>query len=64
MRNKNLLIALFTLVNFYSFGQNSIDLKATFDVENKKIKIAQTIQYQNTTDSTLEYIYLTDWGNS
>ncbi|WP_452227803.1 metalloprotease [Lacinutrix sp. MEBiC02404] len=64
MRNKHLLIALFTFVNFYSFSQNTIDLKATFDVENKKIKIAQTIQYQNTTNNTLEYIYLNDWSNS
>ncbi|WP_055443331.1 hypothetical protein [Lacinutrix himadriensis] len=64
MRNRYLLIALFTLVNFYSFSQNTIDLKATFDVENKKIQIAQTIQYQNTTNNTLEYIYLNDWSNS
>ena len=51
-------------MSFYSFSQNTIDLKATFDVENKKIKIAQTIQYQNTSNNTLEYIYLTDWSNS
>ncbi len=51
-------------MSFFSFSQNTIDLKATFDVAEKKIKIAQTIQYQNTTNNTLDYIYLTDWSNS
>lgn len=47
-----------------SFGQNKIDLKATFDIENKQITISQTIQYQNTTDNELQNIYLNDWNNS
>ena len=64
MRNTYLFIVLFTLVNFYSFSQNTIDLKATFDVENRKIKISQTIQYQNTSSNTLQDIYLNDWSNS
>jgi len=47
-----------------SFGQNKIDLKATFDIDNKQITISQTIQYQNTTNSELQTIYLNDWNNS
>ena len=49
---------------YASFGQNNIDLKTVFDVENKQIKIAQTIQYQNTTQDELQTIYLNDWNNS
>ena len=47
-----------------SFGQNKIDLKAAFDIENKQIAISQTIQYHNTTDNELQTIYLNDWNNS
>lgn len=49
---------------FGSFGQNKIDVKAAFDIENKQIKISQTIQYQNTTQDELQTIYLNDWNNS
>ncbi|CDF79668.1 aminopeptidase N [Formosa agariphila KMM 3901] len=47
-----------------TFGQNKTDLKATFDVATKQIKISQTIQYKNTTQDTLHAIYLNDWPNS
>ncbi|WP_326284358.1 metalloprotease [Tamlana sp. 2201CG12-4] len=47
-----------------SFSQNRIDLKAVFDIENKQVKISQTIQYQNTTSDKLDTIYLSDWSNS
>ncbi|UKM64210.1 metalloprotease [Flavobacteriaceae bacterium GSB9] len=46
------------------FSQNKIDLKAVFDVENKQIKISQTIVYHNTTNHALNTIYLNDWSNS
>ncbi|WP_225312504.1 gluzincin family metallopeptidase [Pseudotamlana haliotis] len=39
-------------------------MKAVFDVENKQIKISQTIVYYNNTDDTLDNIYLNDWNNS
>ncbi|RED49284.1 gluzincin family metallopeptidase [Seonamhaeicola aphaedonensis] len=55
---------IFSLICFYSFGQNKIDLKAIFDVEDKKIKISQTIQYQNTSQDELQIIYLNNWANS
>ena len=55
---------IFTLVCFTSFSQNKIDLKAVFDIENKQIKISQTIQYQNTTQDELQTVYLNDWSNS
>jgi hypothetical protein len=47
-----------------AFSQNKIDLKADFDIENRLIKISQTIQYHNTTNDVLETIYLNDWNNS
>ncbi len=55
---------IFTLVFFTSFSQNKIDVKAIFDIENKQIKISQTIQYQNTTQDVLQSIYLNDWNSS
>uniref|UniRef100_UPI004048897A metalloprotease n=1 Tax=Mariniflexile sp. TaxID=1979402 RepID=UPI004048897A len=55
---------LYALVCYAGFGQNKIDLKASFDIENRHIKISQTIQYQNTTQDSLHTIYLNDWNNS
>jgi hypothetical protein len=54
----------FLLTCFSSFGQNKIDLKAKFDIENKSIKIVQFISYKNTSTDTLKTIYLNDWNNS
>jgi len=47
-----------------AIGQNTIDLKANFDMDNKTIKISQAIEYYNTTEKTLDTIYLTDWSHS
>lgn len=58
----NLIIFLTT--SFFSFGQNKIDLKADFDIENKKIKIKQTITYHNNSQDELKTIFLNDWNNS
>ena len=52
------------LICFSTFGQNKIDLKAVFDIQNQQIKISQTIQYQNDSDDALQTIYLNDWNNS
>lgn len=51
---------------FYAigFGQNAIDLKADFDVENKTIHIEQRIRYHNTSNDALNVIYLNDWNNA
>ncbi|MGM5470222.1 metalloprotease [Flavobacteriaceae bacterium LMO-SS05] len=46
------------------YGQNRIDLKATFNVPNKTIAIAEEITYKNETKDTLKIIYLNDWNNS
>jgi hypothetical protein len=46
------------------FGQNKIDLRAIFNVENKQIAISQTIEYKNTSNDVLQTIYLNDWSNS
>ena len=55
---------LFVLIWCTGFGQNKIDVKATFDVEKKQIVISQTILYQNTSKDGLQTIYLNDWNNS
>ena len=55
---------IISLMSFCSIGQNKIDLKANFNVENKKITISQTIRYQNTSKDTLKTIYLNNWANS
>ncbi|WP_369970988.1 metalloprotease [Psychroserpens sp. XS_ASV72] len=47
-----------------AFGQNTIDLKADFDIENKTIQIKQHITYHNTSNDTLDTIYLNDWNNA
>ena len=60
--SSNIIFLILLCVN--SFGQNKIDLKAYFDVENKQIRISQTIEYFNTTNDTLNTIYLNDWSNS
>lgn len=52
------------LICSFSFGQNKIDLKAVFDVDQKKINITQTIRYQNSSNDTLQTIYLNNWANS
>ncbi|MDO5987659.1 metalloprotease [Flavivirga amylovorans] len=62
LRLSNYIIII--LISFSSFSQNKIDVKAVFDIENKQIKISQTIQYQNTTQDELQTIYLNDWSNS
>ena len=48
----------------FASSQNKIDINATFDIENKSINIEQTIEYFNTSNVTLDTIYLTDWSNS
>lgn len=57
-------VLFYTLISLVSFGQDKIDLKADFDIENKQIKISQTIQYQNRTQDEIQTIYLNDWNNS
>ena len=46
------------------FGQNAIDLKADFDIDNKTIHIEQKITFHNSSNDTLKVIYLNDWNNS
>ncbi|MEP5255097.1 MAG: metalloprotease [Winogradskyella arenosi] len=45
-------------------AQNSIEINAEVDINHKTIIIDQTLVYQNTSDDTLETIYLSDWNNS
>lgn len=48
----------------FIFGQNQIDIDAKFDIPNKTISIKQHIRYQNTSNDTLQTIYLNDWNNA
>ncbi|MEW4925618.1 metalloprotease [Algibacter sp. 2305UL17-15] len=60
-----LLTYLFSLAYVIAgFGQNSINIKADFNVEERLITISQQITYQNTSKDTLKTIYLNDWSNS
>ncbi|MFB9058154.1 metalloprotease [Mariniflexile ostreae] len=51
-------------MSMISFGQNTIDIKAKFDIEKNQISISQTIRYHNTTSDTLKSVYLNDWNHS
>lgn len=64
MKLQFLFFYVFFLVCFAGFSQNKIDLKAQFDIENKSIKIVQSISYKNTSKDSLKTIYLNDWANS
>lgn len=57
-------IVFYVCLNTIAFGQNSIDLKANFDVDNKTIHIEQNISYHNSSKDTLSVIYLNDWNNA
>ena len=62
---KTLLVSYFTLLfTCLSFSQNTIDLKAYFDITKHSIKINQTITYYNQSQDTLKSIFLNDWNNS
>jgi hypothetical protein len=59
------------LVVFFSLGfcltalsQNSIQLNAVFNAQLKTVKIQQNLQFTNSTNDTLQVIYLQDWTNS
>jgi len=59
-----LILVAFIIYQGLVFGQNRIDLKASFNVINKTIAIDQEITYKNETNDTLKVIYLNDWNNS
>ncbi|WP_242086965.1 metalloprotease [Aestuariivivens sediminis] len=57
-------IFIISLIHTLAFSQNNIDVKAKFDFEKRQIAITQTISYTNTTQDTLQTIFLNDWNNS
>ena len=61
---KRLLFITLLLWSLVSFSQNTIDLKASVDVDAKTIKINQRISYQNESNDTLSVIYLNNWNNA
>lgn len=64
MKLNRLLFTNLFLWSLLSFGQNTIDLKASVNVDTKTIKINQRIRYQNKSNDTLSEIYLNDWNNA
>ena len=64
MRYRLICFLIFSCIGFNAVGQNSIDLRAIFNIEKKQISISQTIVYQNTSNDILETIYLNNWSNS
>ncbi|WP_204345791.1 metalloprotease [Psychroserpens algicola] len=61
---KRLIPLFISLWSLFTFSQNSIDLKASVDIDAKTIKINQRIRYQNESNDTLSVIYLNDWNNA
>ncbi|MCB4797936.1 gluzincin family metallopeptidase [Neotamlana laminarinivorans] len=45
-------------------SQNKIELQANFNLEQREIKISQSITYFNTSKTVLDTIYLNNWANS
>ena len=64
MRFRFICFLIFSCSSLNTIAQNSIDLRAIFNIEKKQISISQTIVYQNTSDDILETIYLNNWSNS
>lgn len=61
MKHISYILLLFSIG---SFAQNTIEINAKFDIDNDKIHIKQYIEYFNTSNDTLNTIYLNDWSNS
>lgn len=60
-------VFLLSYLIFYStllLGQNKIDIEVLFDLPQKSAKVVQVIRYHNSTNDTLNAIYLNDWNNS
>ncbi len=64
MKIKLIYLLVFVLTQFSAVCQNKIDIKAVFDIEQNQIQIIQSIEYKNTTNDTLNTIYLNDWSHS
>ncbi len=64
MRRNYILILFFYLYTALGQTQNSIALKADFNLEDKSIALSQTITFTNTSKDTLTAIYLNDWNHS
>lgn len=64
MKLRLLISFTYCLICFASFSQNKIDLKASFNIAEKEIKISQTITYKNTSQDVLKTIYLNNWANA
>ena len=66
MKIKLVLVSFLIHFTFISsvFSQNSLDIKADFDVSKKTIQIEQRIRYKNSSNDTLTTIYLNDWNSA
>jgi len=64
LKKNYILLSLCLIFSNLVISQNTIDIKANFDVSTKSIHINQTIKYLNTSNKVLDTIYLNDWSNS
>ncbi len=55
---------IFLFISVIAVSQNTISINADFDIEQRSITVEQTIQYHNTSNTSLDTIYLNDWSNS
>lgn len=64
MNFKPLYIFTLLLSCFCALSQNKIDIDASLNIDHNQISVSQTIEYINTSDDTLNIIYLNDWNHS
>ena len=64
MNTKLSYLLFFLLFCQCVIAQDKIDIKASFNINDKSIAVNQTISYKNTSNDTLSTIYLNDWLNS
>lgn len=64
MKHQYLITAVFFAFAQFITSQNVIAIEAQLDVPSKSLTIQQQIIYQNTSNDTLQTIYLNDWNNS
>ncbi len=58
------LLTCFVFLNIINAQTNNIKISATLNTETNELKIQQEIDFYNTSESTLDEIYLHNWANA
>ncbi len=62
---KGIIYGILTVCSLLDLsGQNKVEISAILIPDSLKMRVSQRIVYQNTTQDTLNTIYLNDWNNS